>query len=276
MNYRHAYHAGSRTEVFKHAVLAQILEHLRRKDKPFFVLDTHAGLGIYDLSSDEACKTGEAENGIGRVLQYDLPAGAAYLQLVRSMNPQSALVRYPGSPAIIQSFLRDCDRLVACELHPDDVTRLRANFRQDKRVSIRKRDGYQAIWAFVPPPERRGLIFIDPPFESPTEFDDLARALIHAQNRWPSGILAAWYPVKSRPAIRGLKEVLREAKIRECMSVQLLFCPMDDTTLAGSGMILVNPPWRMDKLLRKLGSEILAILQKQNGRTSIEWITPPE
>jgi 23S rRNA (adenine2030-N6)-methyltransferase len=116
MNYRHAYHAGNLTEVFKHAVLVQILEHLRRKDKPFFVLDTHAGLGVYDLNSDEARKTGEAENGIGRILRHELPTGDAYLQLVRSMNPANALVQYPGSPTIIQSFLRDSDRLIACEL----------------------------------------------------------------------------------------------------------------------------------------------------------------
>jgi 23S rRNA (adenine2030-N6)-methyltransferase len=276
MNYRHAYHAGNRTEIFKHAVLVQILEYLCRKDKPFFVLDSHAGLGVYDLGSEEARETREAEKGIGRLLGLELPAGAAYLQVVRAMNPANAFVRYPGSPTIIQSFLRDGDRLVACELHPDDVNQLRTNFRQDRRVSVRNQDGYLAIRALVPPPQRRGLIFIDPPFENPSEFDDLAQALIDAQKRWPSGILSAWYPVKSRAAIRVLKEALRQAEIKECMSAQLLFSPLDGKNLVGSGMILVNPPWQMDKLVRKLGSEILGLLQEENGQISIEWITPPE
>jgi 23S rRNA (adenine2030-N6)-methyltransferase len=276
MNYRHAYHAGNRTEIFKHAILVQILEHLRRKDKPFFVLDSHAGLGVYDLDSDEARETGEAGNGIGRLVGHELSTAAAYLQLVRLMNPANAFVRYPGSPRIIQSFLRDNDRLVACELHPDDVNGLRANFRQDRRVSVRNQDGYQAIRALVPPPQKRGLIFIDPPFESPSEFDDLAQALIDAQRRWPSGILSAWYPVKSRAALRGLKETLRLAEIKECMSAQLLFSPLDGINLVGSGMLLVNPPWQMDRLVRKLGSEILDQLEEKNGQISVEWITPPE
>ena len=152
------------------------------------------------------------------------------------MNPANAFVQYPGSPTIIQSFLRDGDRLVACELHPDDMNRLRTSFRQDKRVSVRNQDGYQAIRPLVPPRERRGLIFVDPPFENPSEFDDLAQALIDAQKRWPSGILVAWYPVKSRTAIRHLKETLRAAQTRECMSAELLFSPVDGKNLVGSGV----------------------------------------
>ena len=164
MNYRHAYHAGSHIDVFKHAVLVMLLEHLRKKAKGFTVLDTHAGAGRYDLTAIEAQKTGEAADGIGRVIGKDIPAAAAYLDLIRRLNPDG-LRTYPGSPAIIAAFLRDDDRLIACELHEEEAAKLRRAFRGDPRVAVHHRDGYEAITAFVPPPSRRGLVFIDPPYE---------------------------------------------------------------------------------------------------------------
>ena len=164
MNYRHAYHAGNHIDVFKHAVLVRLLEHLRKKAKAFTVLDTHAGAGRYDLTAIEAEKTGEAADGIGRVIGKEIPAAAAYLDLIRRLNPEG-LRTYPGSPAIIAAFLRDNDRLIACELHEEEAAKLRRVFRGDPRVAVHQRDGYEAITAFVPPPSRRGLVFIDPPYE---------------------------------------------------------------------------------------------------------------
>src|SRR5580704_9356548 len=164
MNYRHVFHAGNHTEVFKHAALAAIICRLRDKPTPFVVIDTHAGVGTYDLRSAEAQKTNEAREGIGRIFSKAVPSTDAYLDIVRSLNP-STLTVYPGSPSIIRSLLRDNDRLIACELHDEDAASLRLAFKGDKRVSVHRRDGYEAMIAFVPPVERRGIIFIDPPFE---------------------------------------------------------------------------------------------------------------
>src|SRR5580704_9016870 len=164
MNYRHAYHAGNHTEVFKHSALCLLLLELRKKPKPFTVLDTHAGAGMYDILSQEAQKTGEAQDGIGVIFGKEVPAASAYLEIVQRLNP-NGLRSYPGSPALVQALLRKEDRLIACELREDDAARLRKTFREDLRISVHRRDGYEAVGAFVPPPTRRGLVFVDPPFE---------------------------------------------------------------------------------------------------------------
>jgi 23S rRNA (adenine2030-N6)-methyltransferase len=158
MNYRHAFHAGNHTEVFKHSALCLLLLELRKKPKPFTALDTHAGAGMYDLLSPEAQKTGEARDGIGTIFREDVPATSTYLEIIRKLNPDG-LRYYPGSPTIVQSLLRKDDRLIACELREDDAVRLRSTFRRDKRVSVHRRDGYEAVSAFVPPATRRGLVF---------------------------------------------------------------------------------------------------------------------
>jgi 23S rRNA (adenine2030-N6)-methyltransferase len=155
------------------------------------------------------------------------------------------------------------------------VRQLREVFRHDRRVSIHHRDGYEAIGAFLPPAERRGILFIDPPYEKRSEFDELSQALIKACRRWPSGILAAWYPLKNRPVQIAFKDALRKAKIPECLSIELRLKPEDDFALVGGGMILINPPWQIEEAVRELGSEILQALDAMDGRTSIEWITPP-
>jgi 23S rRNA (adenine2030-N6)-methyltransferase len=204
MNYQHAYHAGNHTEVFKHSVLCLLLAGLQRKPRPFAVLDTHAGAGIYDLLSSAAQKTGEARTGIAVVFNKRIPTASRYLDLVRSMN--TGTVRYyPGSPALIGAFLRENDRLIACELRADDAALLRAKFKGDRRVHVHHRDGYQAVKAFLPPPERRGLVFIDPPFEQADEFNQLADILNVGLRKWSTGIFAAWYPIKDViPATRSL------------------------------------------------------------------------
>jgi hypothetical protein len=188
MNYKHAFHAGNHTEVFKHSVLCLLLAHLRQKPKPFAVLDTHAGAGSYDLLSVESEKTGEARDGIARVIDKDVPAASLFLNLVRHLNPRG-LRFYPGSPAIVQSFLGEDDRLIACELREDDAASLRTNFKNDSRTSVHCRDGYEAIGAFIPLVTRRGLVFIDPPFEQPEEFQRIADALNFGIKKWPTGIL---------------------------------------------------------------------------------------
>ena len=234
MNYRHAYHAGSHIDVFKHAVLVWLLDHLRKKAKGFTVLDTHAGAGRYDLTAIEAQKTGEAADGIGRVIGKDIPAAAAYLDLIRRLNPDG-LRTYPGSPAIIAAFLRDDDGLIACELHEEEAAKLRRAFRGDPRVAVHLRDGYEAITAFVPPPSRRGLVFIDPPYEKDDRdaWRRVARRMNAGLRKWPGGTFAAWYPLKDRSGIDQIRSAYDNGN-PPTLAVEFLRVPIDGVTFAGA------------------------------------------
>ena len=272
MNYRHAFHAGNHIDVFKHAVLVMLLEHLRKKPKPFTVLDTHAGIGLYDLASVEAGKTGEWTEGIARVIGVDIPVAATYLDSVRDLNPDGLAV-YPGSPAIIRAMLRDDDRLIACELHPEDATALRRTFRGDRRIAIHARDGYEAIGAFVPPPTRRGLVFIDPPYEARDEFARLADALNTGIAKWPTGIFAAWYPLKDRNGIETLKARYRPDN-PPTLTCEFLRTAVDGETLAGSGLLICNPPWGLEEKLAALCEALLPALGVEaTGSYAIDWWT---
>jgi 23S rRNA (adenine2030-N6)-methyltransferase len=269
MNYDHSFHAGNHTEVFKHSVLCLLLAHLQKKPKPFTILDTHAGAGVYDLSSAEAQKTREAQDGIARVFNKDVPTAVLYLELVRRLNPRG-LSLYPGSPKIIQSFLREGDRLIACELSERASIRLRSNFREDRRISVHHRDGYESIRAFVPLPSRRGLVFIDPPFEQQDEFQRLANALNAGIKKWPRGIFVAWYPLKDRSGIRVLrKEYQFENPPTLCC--EFLRKPIHGVTLSGSGIVICNPPWQLERKLAMLCSELASEFNAQKSQYSIDW-----
>ncbi len=256
MNYRHAFHAGSHIDVFKHAVLALLVLHLRKKPKPFVVLDTHAGLGTYDLRSDEAERTGEAAEGIGVALKAICRRRRPISTSSAPPTPEHTLTTYPGSPSIIAALLRPEDRLIACELHPDDAIVLRRHFRGDPRVGVHHRDGYEAIGAFVPPPERRGLVFVDPPFEATDEAGQLGRGLIAGYRKWPTGIFAAWYPIKKRSTLAPLFERLEAAAIEKAIVVEFMRYPEDGVRLAGSGIVIVNPPWGIEDDLTRLVDEL--------------------
>jgi 23S rRNA (adenine2030-N6)-methyltransferase len=241
----------------KHALLVWLLRALSRKDKPFCVLDTHAGLGTYDLDAEEARRTGEANTGIRRLLNQPPPALACYVGLVERLG------LYPGSPALIRALLRPTDRLLCSELHPEDYAVLRRRFARDAQVGTHLRDGYEALTALLPPAERRGLVLIDPPYEANDEFAKLVAGLRTAQARFPGGVLAAWYPVKHRAPVRQFQAALREAGIRDVVSAEFLLRePLDPARLNGCGLLVVNPPWRFEAeappilqaLLERLGT----------------------
>src|SRR5258708_23962886 len=227
MNYRHAYHAGNFADVVKHATLALLIERLKAKDTPFCVLDTHAGIGRYDLSSTEAQKTGEFRNGVLKLLDAGpkaLPGELdPYLSVVRALNKgRSELRWYPGSPRLALDLLRPQDRLALLELHPEDARTLAALFAGDRRVSIHNADGYIGLKAFLPPKERRGLVLIDPPFERRDEFERLARGLRHAHRRWASGQYLLWDPVKDRSPVAAFHEALKANGIARMLVAELL------------------------------------------------------
>lgn len=265
MNYRHAFHAGNFADVLKHLVLAQCLEHLGDKPKPYRVIDTHAGVGAYDLTGDEARRSPEWTHGIDRLMKADIPAEIRdsldpYLNVVRAMNPGEALTTYPGSPEIAARLARAEDRIHLCELHKDDSVTLDKRYARDARVKVQAMDGYRALPGLVPPREKRGLVMIDPPFEHRDEMAFMAQAAKSALERWPTGTFIFWRPLKDLWAQErfdvGLAEWLiadqgleGEKLLRADMWVREL---NEDGPLAGAGVVVVNPPFKLEERLLKL------------------------
>ena len=280
MNYRHAYHAGNFADVLKHVVLTRILDYLKRKPGAFRVIDTHAGIGLYDLSSDEAQKTGEWRGGIGRLLDASLPPSAAallapYLETVRAFNDSHSVCHYPGSPEITRALLRDTDRLTAIELHPADFEVLKARVAGDWKVRAIQLDGWLAMGAHVPPKEKRGLVLVDPPFEKEGEFDRLVDGLVRAHRRWPGGTYALWYPVKDHAAVAHFRERLAQTGIGKMLDIGFaLRAPSREPRLDGTGMIVVNPPYVLEEELATILPVLRDVMGDDATATSgTRWLT---
>ena len=277
MNYRHIYHAGNFADVIKHIVLMRVLDYLKQKDKAFFVLDTHAGIGLYDLDADQARRTAEADDGIARVMAHaDTAPDAvrAYVDLVRGFNRGDEWRTYPGSPAITHSLIRDQDRMVVNELHPDDVVTLDYNMGRDGRVRVEHMDAYQAIKALLPPPERRGMVLVDPPFEVTDEFARMTKALVDAHKRWATGVYAFWYPIKDPRVIARWHNDLADTGIPKIMAVDFMIRPASDPTrLNGSGLVLVNAPWTLESELNTILPWLVSTLTNGVGSFTITRLT---
>lgn len=272
MNYRHAYHAGGIADLLKHAILMLLIERLKVKEKPWFLLDTHAGIGLYDLAGEEALKTGEAQPGIGRLAEAQSPGRvlSSYLDVVRRFNPEPAIRFYPGSPAIAASLKRPEDRLVLCELHPDDYQTLRTALPRTPNLSFHHCDGYAALKAFLPPPERRGLVLIDPPYEDREEFRHLIEGMTLAWKRWPTGQYALWYPIKDRAQIDRFHAEL--GVFGKVLAVEFLPEAVDEPEkLNGSGLILINPPWQIELDIAALLNGLKLALDCPAARTRVTW-----
>lgn len=279
MNYRHAYHAGNFADVVKHAVLARIVEYLKLKDKAFRVIDTHAGIGVYDLSSDEAQKTGEWRDGIGKLLSGNLDPATAnllkpLLDVVRAMNPQGGLRFYPGSPMVARRLLRKQDRLSAIELHAQDAAALKKRFEGDFQTRVIELDGWLALGAHLPPKEKRGLVLIDPPFEKEGEFGRLVSGLAKAHHRWPGGTYALWYPVKDRAAVNNFHAELAATGIDKILDIRFdIRQPSPEPRLDGTGMIVVNPPYLLQRELQILLPALKTVLaETPKTRWAVEWV----
>ena len=280
MNYRHAFHAGNFADVHKHAVLSRVLEHLRRKPAAFRVIDTHAGAGRYDLFAPEPTRSGEWREGIARL--WEAPRWregqgpqallAGYLDAVAALNPDSALRNYPGSPLIARHLLRPQDRLIACEIEPRAAASLAAALRGEARAKVLVIDGWTALGAYVPPKERRGLVLIDPPFEDPADFTRLSGELAAAHRKWPTGIYMLWYPIKDRGAPDALARRLRRLAVPKLLRCELnLGAPRAEGGLAGSGVIVVNPPFTLEPDLRVLMPALGALLSPQ-ATWRLDWL----
>lgn len=262
MNYRHAFHAGNFADVVKHALLVQIVEYLKRKEKPFRVLDTHAGRGIYDLAADEASRTGEHLEGIGRLIGSAAamaPELGVYLEVVT----RDGGTVYPGSPLIARRLLRRQDRLSAYELHPVDAAALADVFAGDVQTKVIALDGWLALGAHLPPKEKRGLVLIDPPFEQPNEIDRIVEGVAAAHRRWPGGIYAVWYPIKQRTARERLHQGLKASGIPDIVAAEFFREPFaDEERLVGSGLAVVNPPFTFESD----AARTMAILRQVLGK----------
>jgi 23S rRNA (adenine2030-N6)-methyltransferase len=256
MNYRHGYHAGNFADVLKHTALCELLRLLTAKDKKLFVLDTHAGAGGYDLGSGLARRTGEAEAGIARLIASPRagmpPAAARYLAAVaaydRKFGPAGGGVRrYPGSPRLVRAALRPGDRFIACELQPAEALALKREFAGDRAVEVRQADGYKVLKALLPPPERRGLVLVDPPFETADEFERLLRALRQGVRRFATGCYALWYPIKDEAAAAFAAEL---AAFKPLI-LELHLSAVEPGKLAASALAVINPPWRFEEAMRE-------------------------
>ncbi len=267
MNYRHAFHAGNFADVVKHIVLTRILVYLQEKPAAFRVIDTHAGAGLYDLTSEEARRGGEWLTGIARVMQARfsqdvLPLLKPYLDIVRAFNPPGELAVYPGSPLIARALLRPQDRLTACEVADGARKDLIDALRRDPQARVVDLDGWVALPAFVPPNERRGVVLIDPPFEDKGEFERLADRFAAAFTKWPTGIYVLWYPAKSRRATDELADHVAEiaATTRpagKCMRLEFSVAPQAaGAPLASTGLLIVNPPFPLQSELKIILPEL--------------------
>lgn len=255
MNYRHAYHAGNFADVLKHMVLVALIDALKQKDSPFCYIDTHAGRGRYDLRSAEARKTSESDEGFGvlKTASGLPPLLWKWLEIVRACNEgDEAMRHYPGSPWIAAHMMRTGDSAQLCELRVDEAGALRQLFHHDPRMHVHQRDGYEALKALVPPKEKRGLVLIDPPFEAQdAEFRLIEKALKAALEKWPGGTYAVWYPIKLRSHVQPFHRWLTKSGAKRVLVAELLLRPDDSPLrLNGTGVAIVNAPWKLDEALR--------------------------
>jgi len=271
MNYRHAFHAGNFADVFKHIIIARILTHLREKVAPFRVIDTHAGDGLYDLAGDEANRSGEWRDGIGRLVEAALPADAAgliapYLTALRACNRADELRYYPGSPLLARHLLRPQDRLIACELEPRAATALSRHLRGSTTAKAIHIDGWIAFQAYVPAKERRGLVVVDSSFERPDDFIRLADGVAAARRKWPTGIYLMWYPIKGRDGPDRLIRILRHAGLEKCLRVEFAVAPSRPAgRLTACGIVVINPPWKLAAEIKIFAPALVDLLRRETG-----------
>ena len=279
MNYRHSFHAGNFADVLKHVTLIRILEYLKLKDKPFRVIDTHAGSGLYDLGGEDAARTGEWREGIGRLEKAALAPDVAallapYLDVIKAARSLGDVPLYPGSPWITRQLLRRADRLTAIELHPLAADQLKALFAGDVQVRVIHLDGWLSLGAHVPPKEKRGLVLVDPPFEIAGEFDRMVEGAIKAHRRWAGGVQALWYPVKDRAAVARFREDLGASGIEKILDLSLMIRGQGTVpTLDGCGMVIINPPYILEQEMRLLLPALAEVLaQDKRASWNIEWL----
>lgn len=275
MNYRHAFHAGNHADVLKHLILSRLIALLSRKEAPFAYLDSHAGVGLYDLAGDQASRTGEWQDGIARLWQAeDLPDQLLdYLEVVRAMNPDGMLRHYPGSPELARLLTREQDRLQLNEKHPEDGRLLKENMAGDRRVAVHLGEGWHVPRALLPTREKRVLLLIDPPFEQADELERCVQALNEAIGRMRQAVVAIWYPIKELAQLRRFYRELEKSAAPKLLRVELYVHPTDQAQrLNGSGLVISNPPWGLEEELKQLLPWLSERLAQGQGGWRLDWL----
>ncbi len=275
--YRHQFHAGAFADVFKHALLAQLVLALEKKDKPFLCLDTHAGIAHYDLQHEWAQKNAEYKGGIELVwARNDAPPEMApYLAAVRAENKDGRLRYYPGSPRIVRGLMRPADRMVLTELNPRDCASLATLFRRDRQVKVELVDGYQALKVFLPPPERRGLIFIDSSFDRGGEFARLTHGFEEAYRKFATGVYALWYPLLDPMSMRAFERRVAATGIRKILQLEISVYPEDwVVNMRGCGLLVANPPFGFEAAAGAILEWLAPVLaqQKRVPKPARRWL----
>jgi len=261
LSYRHSFHAGNFADVIKHIVVIEILEHLIKKDSPFDYIDTHAGAGLYNLSSDHATKLQEYTQGVGRLKAEEWPELSRYFEILKKYNPSGRLLHYPGSPMIAMHFLRARDHAWLFELHPADCETLAKNTYEDDRIKVMRGDGYAGMLSLLPPVSRRGLVLIDPPYEIKTDYAQILSTIIKAHKKFSTGTYAIWYPVVDRKRIDKLEAKFKDSGIRKIQRFELASAADSrGMGMSAAGMIVINPPWMLMEKMSQLLPRLVDIL----------------
>lgn len=275
MNYRHAFHAGNHADVLKHVILSRLIALLSRKDAPFAYLDSHAGVGLYDLAGDQASRTGEWLQGIARLWQAeDVPDQLVdYLEVIRAMNPGGVLRHYPGSPELARMLTREQDRLHLNEKHPEDGRLLKENMAGDRRVAVHLGEGWHVPRALLPTREKRVLLLIDPPFEQADEPERCVQALNEAIGRMRQAVVAIWYPIKELGQLRRFYRDLGKSNAPTLLRIELYVHPADDAQrLNGSGLVISNPPWGLEDELKQILPWLTTLLGQSQAGWRMDWL----
>jgi 23S rRNA (adenine2030-N6)-methyltransferase len=272
LSYRHAFHAGNHADVLKHFVLMQVLQYAAQKDKPFWYIDTHAGAGMYALDKGYALQNAEFKDGIGRIWETgSLPAELAeYVSLIRKLNEDGQLRLYPGSPAIARELVRADDRMRLFELHTNDSKLLRQEFlvgKSGRNILIDTSDGFSGLKALLPPPSRRAVVLIDPPYEEKSDYQRVVEAIKDSHKRFPTGTYIVWYPMLQRPEPQQMLDKLGRLGAASWLQVQLqVHAPaLGGFGMHGSGLYIINPPWTLPKILSEVMPTLVKILSQDEG-----------
>ena len=271
LSYRHAFHAGNFADVLKHSVLTLVLEYMTRKEKGFYYIDSHSGAGMYSLADEYAHKTGEFKDGIAKIVnQQNIPdALSDYIELIKSFNRENELDFYPGSPAIAKSFDRRQDSAHLFELHPTDNQLLSEYCHRWNKSHVKKSDGYQGVLSLIPPPSRRGIVLIDPPYELKEDYPKAVNTIITAYKKFATGTYILWYPVVKRELVDKMQTQFTNSELKNVLQVE--YCQLDDTDeygMTGTGLFIVNPPWQLESQL----NEILPFLKEKIGNSQSHYL----
>ncbi len=276
LSYRHSFHAGNHADVLKHITLSLLLEAMNGKDKPYVYIDSHSGAGCYSLRSEHAKKTAEFETGISRIWQANNPPAEldSYLHVIKQYNRDGHLNYYPGSPLFAKTMMRPHDHIILNEIHPTDSPLLKREFLKDSRAHLNQIDGFHLCREKLPPQPRRGLILMDPSYEMPNEYDQVCEAIKNAQRRWETGTFALWYPVVDRNKNEWLERKIKQLVQRPTLLVEMAVAEdSEGYGMTASGMIIINPPWKLFEQLECLLPWLCDTLQvENNAKQRLEWL----